>query len=50
VARLLADRLRADVELVGGAAGRRKTFLVRGLAPAEVVSRLAVDRPPPLVT
>ncbi len=41
----LADALelrRADVELLDGATGRRKRLAVRGVAPAEVMARLAL--------
>ncbi len=39
VARVLGRRLGTTVELVGGTTSRRKTFLVRGMAPLEVVRR-----------
>lgn len=39
-ARLLGDALGAPVELLAGATGRRKRFLVRGLTPAVVAARL----------
>ncbi len=41
VAELLSGMLGAPVELVAGAGGRRKRFLVIGTHPAEAVARLA---------
>lgn len=40
--RLLADRLRAPVELVAGESARRKRVVVRGLSAAEVERALQV--------
>ncbi len=39
---LLATVLSADVELVTGTASRRKVFLVRGIDPVEVATRLGL--------
>lgn len=39
---LLADVLGADVKLVAGTASRHKVFLVRGIDPVEVATRLGL--------
>ncbi len=43
VRKLLARRLRTDVELVSGGSSRRKIFAVRGLADDEVALRLGLE-------